>query len=135
MSQQIDTTLEALVNAEPALARVIAVKFDKDGGAKLRYHAFKLARLVQQETKHYYEERTALIEALGEGEPKKIPAASPRFAEFKAKHKELCDVPVTIVWGPLTLAMLEPYDEVTAADWLALGPLFSDEPPAEAHGA
>lgn len=131
MNQQIETTLEALVNAEPALARVITVKFDKEGGAKVRYHAFKLARLVQQETKHFYEERTALIEAFGDGEPKKIAATSPNFPAFKARHKELCDVPVTIPWGPLTLAMLEPYDEVTGADWLALGPLFSDDPPAE----
>lgn len=134
MDPKIETTLEVLVNAEPVLARVIAVKFDKEGGAKIRYHGFKLARLVAQETKHYYEERTKLIEQFGDGEPKKLTTGSATYPAFKAKHKELCDVPVTIPWGPLTLAMLEPYDEVTGADWLALGPLFSDDPPAEVQG-
>ena len=60
----LTTTLGALVDAEAALTRVGAVKFDKDGGAKVRYHVAKLARLVAVETKHFHDERNALIETL-----------------------------------------------------------------------
>lgn len=120
----ITTTLGELVNAEPALARVLAVKFDKDGGAKVRYHAVKLARLVAAETKHFTEERDALVEAHGKGEPKSIAINTPAMGNFLAALKPLGAVPVVLPWGPLTDAMLAPYPDITGLDQFSLGPLF-----------
>lgn len=122
---QIETTLGALVEAEATLGRVAAVKFDKEGGAKVRYHVAKLVHLVTTETKHFYEDRNKLVEQYGEGEPKKVDPASLQFKPFLAAVKELTDVPVKLSWGPLTSAMLDPYPDVTAADWFTLGPLFA----------
>jgi len=57
----ITTTLGALVQAEPALAPICQLRVS----AKSAYHLKKLAQLVAQETKHFHEERDALIKALG----------------------------------------------------------------------
>lgn len=123
--QTITTTLGALADAEPAIQKVLAVKFDQAGGAKLRYHLVKLAKLVSAETKHFYEERNALIEQHGEGTPKQLQRTSPGWPAFSAAVKALADVPVTIAWGPLTDAMVEPYAEITAADLMGLGPCYA----------
>lgn len=135
----ITTTLGALSTAEAALAKILALKFDQAGGAKLRYHLVKLARLVTAETKPFYEERNALIARWGEGEPKSMQPTSPNWAAFMAEVKSLSEVAVTIPWGPLTDAMVEPYSEITAADLLGLGPLYEcdSQPtvPQEASGA
>jgi hypothetical protein len=124
MNLEIVTTLGALVNAEAALGRVAAVPFDQDGGAKVRYHVVKLARLVAVETKHFYDERNALVELHGEGAPKTVPRTSPAWPTFAAAAEALAAVPVTIPWGPLTEAMVEPYTAITAADLVGLGPLY-----------
>lgn len=121
----IHTTLSALVEAEPALMRVLSVKFDKEGGAKLRYHMVKLARLVAGETQHFYETRNMLVEQHGDGEPKTVSPASPGFVAFMAAVNELGRVPIDIPWNPLTDVMLEPYLEITGADLFSLGPLFT----------
>jgi hypothetical protein len=125
----ITTTLGALVQAEPALGRVTAVKFDQPGGAKVRYHLVKLARLVAVETKHFYDERNALVEQHGEGTPKVVARTAPAWATFAAACEALAAVPVTIPWGPLTEAMAEPYADISAADLVGLGPLYTDEVP------
>lgn len=127
----ITTTLGALVDAEAALLRLLAVTFDRDGGAKVRYHVVKLARLVAAETKHFYDERNALVSKHGEGEPKTLARTSPHWAAFSADLQPLAAVPVTIPWGPLTSAMVEPYPTILGADLLALGPLYELDPPAE----
>ncbi len=122
MQTRIDTTLGALVHAEQALLRVLAVKFDKEGGARVRYHLAKLGRLVAAETKHYYEERDALVEKYGEGG--QIRPASPKWPAFVAELKPVSEVAVAIAWGPITDAMIEPYGEITPGDVVGLGPLF-----------
>ena len=129
----INATLGALVTAETALGRVLAVKFDKDGGAKLRYHVAKLARLVAAETRHYYEERDGLVKRYGENG--QIAPASPRWGAFLDALKEIADVPTTIAWAPITEAMIAPYPDITAADLIALGPLFELDPPAAGEAA
>lgn len=123
---KIDTTLGAFVDAEQALGRVLAIKFDKDGGAKVRYHVTKLARLVSLETKHFYDERNTLVEKYGEGEPKTLSSTSTNWAAFMFELKALSEVSVTIAWGPVTEAMVEPYADITAADLIGLGPLYDD---------
>jgi len=124
--RQIDTTIGALVNADAALRRVLAVKYDKDGGAKVRYHLVKLARLVAAETQHYYDERDALVAK--HGAQGQIGPASPAWGAFVAELKPVAEIPVTIAWGPITDAMIEPYGEITAADVVGLGPLFDLDP-------
>lgn len=120
----VTTTLGALADAEAALLKVLAVKFDHEGGAKVRYHVVKLAKLVAADTRHFYDERNALIEKYGEGEPKTILPTSPTRPAFMADLKAVADVSVTIPWGPLTSAMVDPYPEIVGADLLALGPLY-----------
>jgi hypothetical protein len=139
MAGTIETTIGALVEAEPALARLASVKLD----AKTRYHIVKLAKLVTAETRaHFYEPRQALFCELGverpptgaeraKNGPDPVLEISPlNVPEFKARLADLASVPVTLPWGPVTSTMLEPYPEFTGADCLALGPLFElvDEP-------
>lgn len=124
--EKIQTTIGALVKAEPALQRVLAVKLDQQGGAKVRYHLAKLARLVAAETKHYYDERNDLVTK--HGDDGKITPASPKWGAFLAELKAVEDIAVAIDWRPLTEAMVEPYAEITAADLIGLGPLFDLDP-------
>lgn len=132
----ISTTIGALVDAEAALARLTAVKLD----AKTRYHAVKLARLVNAETKEHFQEPR--LQAFKDFAVKRDPTPSERaqygpesiydialakpdaIEAFGARIKELREVPVVIPWGCITSTMLENYPEFTAADCLALGPLF-----------
>lgn len=120
----ITTTIGTLVEAEGALHRLLAIRFDKEGGARVRYHLVKLARLVTAETSHFYEERNKLVEQYGEGDPKTVGPTSPQFLEFVVRVRELGALPAVVSWEPLTDSMLEPYPEATGADLLALGPLF-----------
>lgn len=115
---KIETTIGELVEAEPALARLAALRLD----AKTRYHIVKLARLVNAETRdHFHEPRQGVIAEMGF---EKLPAVPPaKVPDFLARIKPFTEVPVTIPWGPVTSTMLEPYPECTAADILALGPL------------
>lgn len=137
--RKIVTTIGELVQAEPALTRLIAVKLD----AKTRYHAMKLAKLVAAETKeHFYDPQLEAFKEFGvETEPTPaqvrqfgpdklfdIATASPeKRAAFTARIKDLRNVSVTIDWGAITSAMVENYPEFTGADCLALGPLFELE--------
>lgn len=139
--QTIKTTIGALVDAEPALQKLIGLKLD----AKTRYHAVKLAKLVSAETReHFYEpQRDAFKEFGVERHPTPnevrqfgpdklldIATAAPEQREaFAARIKELRAVPSAIPWGPITLAMVENHPDFTGADLLALGPLcdFGDD--------
>ena len=135
MSLKVETTLGAFVHAEPALHRTLTAAL----AAKARYHAVKLAKLVFAEIKHFTDERDRLIKELGEereptpeeiarGVTGKVTAVVPEHAaEYRARLKELLDVPVTIAWGPLTHAMLEPTD-ITGDVLVGLGPLFELDP-------
>lgn len=122
--KSITTTIGALASAEASLLKILAVKFDQEGGAKVRYHVVKLAKLVGAETKHFYDERNALVERYGAGEPKSVASSSPNWSAFLAKVTELTDVQVSIPWGPLTDAMVQPYPEIVSLDLVGLGPLF-----------
>jgi hypothetical protein len=139
---EIVTTIGALVDAEPPLARLVSLRLD----AKTRYHAVKLLRLVAAEVKEHFRapQREAFVEfeaverapvgfevaQFGPGNIMEVPPKN--RAAYHLHMKKFADVPVTIPWGPLTSTMLEPYPECTGADWLALGPLFELEEPAEA---
>lgn len=133
----IATTIGALVNAQPALEKLIALPL----GAKVRYHAVKLWKKVHDDVQaHFFEPRNEAIKELGaerdptgaeraaRGPDKIIELKPENMGTFQARVKELVDVPVVIEWGPLTHAMLEPYEAFTGADMLALGPLFELDP-------
>ena len=127
MQSKIETTLNRLVEAEGALMRLLSVKFDKPNGAKVRHHVVKLARFVREELTHFHEERNDAIDRFGEGDPKSVFPTSARWREYVEAINALGAVPVTIPWGPVTNAMVEPYPDVTASDLVLLGPLFSDD--------
>lgn len=124
MTPTIATTLGVLVQAEPALQPICAVKLS----AKSAYHLQKLARLVAAETAHFHEARNGYIKELGiaslDGSVSIAPD-SPALPEFVARVKELIAVPVEIPWGPITLTMLGDAT-VSAAELQALGPLFAE---------
>ncbi|HXD16395.1 MAG TPA: hypothetical protein VN654_05205 [Vicinamibacterales bacterium] len=133
MSTQIETTIGALADAEPALERVAAQKLD----AKARYHVVKLARLVKAEVQmHFHEPRQDAFKEFGKEReatfaerakmgPEKVLEVPPEMlVPFRARLKDLCDVPVTLPVGPITPAMVDACAEITALDLLALGPLF-----------
>jgi len=136
MSRTIICRLGELVNAEPALQRVLSVSMD----AKTRYHAVKLARLVAAETKHFVDEREAAIRALGVERPATpdeidrgqlgpvIAVPLERQTEFFQRMTNLAAVSVTVPWGPLTTAMLDGYSAVTGRDCIELGPLYELDP-------
>jgi len=121
---RVKTTLAKLVMAEPSLQKVLEVKLDKEGGAKVRYHVVKLARLVAAETRHFHDERNALIMKYGAGEPPSVAVDSPKWKEFFDAVTALGNVEVEIPWGPMTTAMVEPYADVTASDLIGLGDLY-----------
>ena len=132
MSHRIQTTIGALVEAEPALNKLAGMKLP----AKTRYHVVKLAQLVRAELKwHFYDPRHEAFQEFGD---KRDPTAAERtqfgpdpvlevppskLAPFRARIRELTEVSVEIPWGPITAEMLEPCDDCTGADMLALGPL------------
>jgi hypothetical protein len=121
----IATTLGALVQAEPALAPICALKLS----AKAAYHLKKLAQLVAQETTHFHAERDALIKDLGnprEGGGFEIAPDTDAFRDFVTQLNELAAIDVTIPWSPITLAMLGDATGLSAADLQALGPLFEE---------
>lgn len=132
MTPTIQTTLGALVQAEPALAPICALKLS----ARSAYHLKKLAQLVAIETTHFHTERNALIKELGTArpdggfgiEPTIAFEENPQFAAFLRRVTELAAVEVTIPWGPLDLAMLGD-EKVSAAELAALGPLLADPDP------
>lgn len=128
MPNTINATIGQLVEAEAALQRLAAHKLD----AKTRYHVVKLARLVTEETStHFHEPRQALIVEMGFD---KMPTVPPdQMPAFLGKLRPLADVPVTLPWGPITSGMLETAPDVTAADLIALGPLFVLEEPTAAE--
>jgi hypothetical protein len=122
------TTLGALVTAQPALASICQLRLS----AKSAYHLKKLAQLVAQETKHFHEERDALIKELGTARPDggfELKPDSDQFPVFVAKVNELAAVDVSLPWGPITLAMLGD-EKVSAQELTALGPLVA-EPEAD----
>jgi len=124
----ITATLGALVQAEPALGPLCQLRLS----AKSAYHLKKLAQLVAIETKHFHEERDALIKDLGnprEGGGFEIAPDTDAFKAFVVQLNELAAIDVTLPWSPITLAMLGDAT-VSAADLQALGPLF-EEPDGE----
>ena len=120
----IQTTLGALADAERALPAICALKLS----AKSAYHLQKLARLVAAETKHFHTERDSLIRELGtpkdNGQIEILPTSA-NFAAFATRIQELGAVPIEIAWAPISLDLIGD-EKVSAADLLALGPLFQE---------
>ena len=120
----IATTLGALVQAEPALQPICALKLN----ARSAYHLKKLAQLVAHETQHFHAERDRYIKELGTDRPDggfELKPDSEAWPTFVAQLNELAAVPVEIPWGPVTLEMLGD-EKVSAQELAALGPLVAD---------
>lgn len=136
MADKVVTTVEVMLNAEAALRNVMGIKFDKPGGAKVRYHVLKLARLVDAEIKAFREAQNAVVKDYGyEREPTGVERAQlgpdkvwevkpENIKQWRAEIKTLLAREVTIEWGPLTEEMLDPYPEATASDVFLLGPFY-----------
>jgi hypothetical protein len=132
----IPTTLGALVQAEPALGRLLEQRVSM----RTAYHLAKFAKLVRDETAVYHQQRDALIRELGapreptdaeratgiQGPVTEVTPAN-RTAFF-ARERELAAVPVTLEWTRLNLSTLDGI-QVSGADLLALEPLLTDPPP------
>lgn len=135
----IATTLGALIEAIPALTRLVAHPLP----IKVAYHASKLCRLIDAETPHFQAQQTAFFKELavkrpatrkeqqaGHGqEVTEIPPA--QRTEFDRRMKELAALPVTLAWSPVALADLGAIT-ISTGDLLALGPLITGEPAADA---
>jgi hypothetical protein len=117
----ITLTLGELVEVEDALSRLLEVKLS----AQLAYAVARLMRAVKTETKHYHEQRDALIRELGEPMPDTPDTVRVKPAEvptFLRRHAELLAVEATITARPL---QLETLPDITGADILKLGALLS----------
>ena len=130
----IETTLGALVEAEPALGRLLALKLP----TKTAYHLAKLAKLVREETQHFHTQREALIRELGterdpteaekvqNGNGTKVISVTPEhWPECQTRLAELAAVQVTIALTPIAIDELGAID-VAGEDLLALGPLLTE---------
>lgn len=135
----IVTTLGALIQAVPALTRLVAHPLP----IKVAYHASKLCRLIDAETPHFEAQRAAFFKDLAVERPPtpkewevvtgplvtEIPAA--QRPEFERRMQELAALPVTLAWSPIALADLGAIT-ISTGDLLALGPLVTGEPAADA---
>jgi hypothetical protein len=131
----IETTLGQLADAEPALTRLGAEKLPFQAA----YQIAKLAKAVAEETKHFYEQRNALVKEYGERKPGggpdeiQVGPTMTTWPTFVAKVSELVTVSATIPQAPLDLTGIEGLS-IAATDLLLLGPLVtldkaSEDPP------
>ncbi len=137
-SKTIETTLGALIEAEPALRRLLA----KPLPARVAYHLAKLGRMVREEVRHFEEQNQALIKELGaEREPTEAEKArnvpgpitevkKENLPAFFERRAELLAVEVTLAWGPIALADLGAM-EIAGEDLEALDVLIVDAAAAE----
>jgi hypothetical protein len=98
---------------------------------KTKYRAAKLVQVVESELRIFEAERQSLFKTFGTERPA-TPEERPRFGStvvevppdrieaFQAQLQELALIEVTLDWAPLQSTELP---EVSARDWLALGPL------------
>jgi hypothetical protein len=122
----IYTTLGVLMTADPALTAIGTLKLS----AKSAYHVMKLQRLVAQETRHFQQQRNAVIEELGtplEGGGFTILPDSAHWSTYVTRVQELAAVSVEIPWSPVTLEMFGE-EPVSAQTLTALGPLLAEAP-------
>lgn len=121
------TTLGALFEAEPALLRLAGEKLP----FAVAYRVAKLTKAVGEETRHFHEQRNALVKQYGEprnGNPDDVHVlpAMATWAPFVAAVQELASVPVTLPLDPIDLVSVSTLT-ITAADLLQLGALVTAE--------
>jgi len=124
---EIKTTLGALGLAEPALERLAGEKLS----FQTAYRISKLKKAVAEETKHFYEERNALVKKYGSTNGKgpddvTVSPSSEHWATFVKEVTELAEVPVTIPLWPIDLTKIDDL-KITAADLLLLDSLVTLE--------
>ena len=130
---EIQTTLGALVNAEPVLMRLSDLRLP----AKSAYHLAKLCKLVLAEVQHFHTERERIVKTLGEERPPTPDEAAQNGGtpvtevtpenrgEFFRQLQELAAVDVAIAWKPLALEALAAVD-VSADEVNVLGALLEE---------
>lgn len=133
MSNQIQTTLGALVNAEPALAYLAGIRMS----ATVAHHIRTILRIVRVETADFTTQRNALIQELGEerdatpeeaqatGQTRLHAVLPANYQAFSDRLQELASVPVDLPVRPLTLEDLGSV-ELSARDLDLLGPFVVD---------
>lgn len=135
MTPTIQTTLGALVTAEPALTRLSEITLP----VSTAYQVAKLLRAVRVETQHFTEQRDTFIRTHGEERDAteaeqatgaiRVMAVRPEYqVEFITRMNDLAALVVDLDVRPIALDTLGPI-EWTAADLLALGPLVVDGMP------
>jgi len=119
----IQTTIGALVQAEPALTALGQLKLS----AKAAYHVHKVTALVTGEVRHFHETRDGYITDLGTpaDDGKSFTFTPDAALEFNRRVTELAAVPVDLSCTPLALGEFGDA-KVSAAELAALGPLFAD---------
>jgi hypothetical protein len=129
----IETTLGALIEAQPALERLAAARLS----VKTAYHIAKLIRLATPELQQFQTQRNALVQTFGaerpataaeraanQGQPTTLEVTPENRPAFFAQVAELVSIPTTLAWTPLAIEALDGV-EITAADLLALGPFLT----------
>jgi hypothetical protein len=123
----ITASLGALADAEPALERLAGEKLP----FQTAYRVAKLKRAVAEETRHFYEQRNALVREHGQARPGGGPddvhvlPTMPSWPTFVAKVTELAAVQATIPLWPLDLTTV-PGLTIAPSDVLLLEPLILD---------
>ncbi len=120
----IATTLGALADSHTALVAVLALPVD----AKTAYHISKLARLVTPDIRSFHEQRDKIVQKFGvpvEGSEGQFVIPPDKTADFRREEKDLLEVPVTIDFAPITLAMLDG-QKVEGRHLIGLGALLAE---------
>lgn len=132
-ADRIVTTMAEVLNAEPALGRLLQTRLP----VKTAYQLAKIARAVKIELEHFHEQRLAYVKELGterdatpderaSGLHGRLTAVLPdRLDEFQQRVTALGALDVTIPGVPLTLADLAGID-IAAGDLLVLDMFIKD---------
>lgn len=137
--ETIRTTLGAVARAEQSLSSLLGIGRPSTLklAPKAAYHIAKLYRLVEQEAKHFHDQRNALLGQLGrerDARPDEIAAGSPaRVSDipaesvetFRTEAEKIAAVEVVIPWRPATLAMFGE-TAIAPADLFALEGFIED---------
>lgn len=117
----ITLKLQDVINATPAIYRVLGTKFP----FKAAYHLKKIGKRLESELNDYNDARTALVMEYGEAEVKDgqstgIWTVKPVYMQtFVEQHKELTDIEIKIDLDPLKLEALGDTAEVAPSDLMA----------------
>jgi hypothetical protein len=121
-------TLGQILEAGPALNHLAAERLP----IKMAYWIARLAKMVGEEQKTFFEARAKTIEELDVAKGDMIDVKAAGYPAFKAKMDELVAVEIDLAWTPLTSDKLGDVT-IAAADLLALSPFITEAAEPEAR--